>query len=60
MNFSFKEIIDLAVAIEQAGYEFYRSCSEKFDDGHIAELFRFLANEEEQHKKSFESLRGKS
>ena len=38
MGYSIKEIIDIAIGIEEAGHEFYRKCSEKFNDDKMKEL----------------------
>lgn len=56
MKYSTKEIIDIAVGIEEAGYEFYSRCAESFTDDNISGIFRFLASEELEHKKKFEAM----
>jgi rubrerythrin len=56
MAFSTKELIDIAVGIEDSGYYFYTKCREKFDDKVLKELFYFLAEEEMRHKEFFEKL----
>jgi rubrerythrin len=56
MSYNPKEIIDIAVGIEVAGYEFYTHCADKFKDAAISDVFDFLAREELEHKKLFQSL----
>lgn len=57
MKFSIKEIRDMAIELEITGSEFYTQCAEKYkSDTKINELFTFLAKEEEEHKKIFESM----
>ena len=56
MAFSTKEIIDIAIGIEDSGYYFYTSCREKFNDEILKETFSFLAEEEMRHKEFFEKL----
>ncbi len=58
MPYSIKEIIDIAVGIEVAGYDFYTRCADKFRDPAISDVFNFLAREEQEHKKLFQSLGG--
>ncbi len=58
MKFSTKEIIDMAVKIEDTGYVFYTECAKKFGkdlDG-SKENFLFLADEELKHKNYFLEL----
>ena len=57
MTYSIKEIIDIALGLEEAGYEFYTQCGLKFKEAHIQEVFLFLAREELEHKKTFESIK---
>ena len=58
MKFSAKEIVDIAVGIEESGYYFYTRCREKFDNREFKELFGFLAEEELRHKEIFEKMLG--
>jgi rubrerythrin len=58
MKFSRKELIDIAIQIEDSGYHFYSSCRSKFDDRGFKELFGFLAEEEIRHKELFEKMLG--
>ncbi len=56
MSYTIKEIIDIAIGMENAGYTFYTKISEKFEDQKIKDLFSFLAKQELDHKKKFENL----
>jgi rubrerythrin len=60
MEYTIKEIIDIAVGMEDAGMEFYKTVAEKFDDQHIKDIFIYLANQEIEHKKTFQELSSKS
>jgi len=53
MEYSIKEIIDIAVGLEVSGYEFYIKCSEKFKEPELSSLFTILAGEELIHKETF-------
>ncbi len=54
--YSLKEILDLAVQMEQAGIEFYTECGARFSGEIYQEIFHFLADQEKNHKKKFEEL----
>ena len=54
--FSGSEIIEVAVQIERNGYSFYKTLADSLNDKDIKELFTHLADEEEKHIKSFQSL----
>jgi rubrerythrin len=54
--FKASEIVEFAVEIEKNGEKFYRSSAEKFSDDKIKILFSTLADEEVEHKKTFEKL----
>jgi rubrerythrin len=58
MSYTIKEIIDIAVGIEETGFEFYTECRKKFTDAHVADVFEFLAREELVHKELFQTLYG--
>ena len=58
MRFSSKEIIDIAIGIEESGYQFYTECRKKFNDSSLKELFAFLAEEEMRHRELFEKMLG--
>ena len=55
--YSINEILDIAVELEEAGYDFYTRCIDKFDDPVFKDLFRFLADEEANHKEYFLSMK---
>ena len=55
--FDASEIIQMAVDVEENGVVFYRLAQEKIEDPEVKEIFRFLAQEEEAHIKTFESLK---
>lgn len=57
MAHTIKEIIDIAVGIEETGYEFYTSCAGQLKDPATSDAFEFLAKEELVHKDLFLSLR---
>ncbi len=57
MTYSVAEIIDIAIAIEDTGYEFYCACAGKFKNELIKKTFHYLAAEELNHKKTFESIK---
>lgn len=59
MDYTIKEIIDIAVGMEDAGFEFYKSVANKFDDEHIKDIFLYLADQEIEHKKKFQTLSSK-
>lgn len=56
MSFSTKEIVDIAVGVEETGYEFYRAAMKKFKETAVSEVFDFLAREEIVHKELFQSM----
>ena len=58
MKFSSKEIVDMAVKIEDTGYSFYTECAIKFgkDSDGTKDNFLFLAEEELKHKQYFLGL----
>ncbi len=58
MPYTIKEIIDIAIGIEQSGYEFYSGCVGKFKDPSVRDTFEFLAREELEHQRLFESFHG--
>jgi rubrerythrin len=53
-----KEILEIAVYIEERGYEFYIGAIKKFHDPRITRLFQYLADEEFKHEKVFKKLMG--
>ena len=54
--FSLRDIVDIAVQIEQNGERIYRSAAKKIEDPLLRSLLHWLADEEAQHAKWFESL----
>ena len=57
--FSLKDIIDIAVQIEQNGERVYRHAAEKIEDPSLRSLLQRLADDEIQHAKWFEALTDK-
>ena len=47
--FSLKDIIDIAVQIEQNGERVYRNAAGKIEDPSLRSLLQWLADEETQH-----------
>ena len=54
--FSLKDIIDIAVQIEQNGERVYRNAAQKIENPSLRSLLQGLAEEEAQHAKWFEAL----
>ena len=54
--FSLKDIVDIAVQIEQNGERVYRNAAKKIKDPLLRSLLQGLADEEAQHAKWFEAL----
>ena len=54
--FSLKDIVDIAVQIEQNGERVYRNAAKKIKDPPLRSLLKGLADEEAQHAKWFEAL----
>jgi rubrerythrin len=50
------EAVEFAIYIEQNGCKFYLESMKKFNDKKLTELFRFLADEELKHEKTFKGL----
>jgi len=57
--FNSSEVYQFAIKIEENGEKFYRQMTEKLDDPKVKELFTFLANEEVNHKRTFEKMLSK-
>jgi|GEM_PF-373352 len=58
MSYSIKEIIDIAVGIEDDGYNYYKDCADAFKDNEeVNHIFTFLAEEELKHKKIFTDMK---
>ena len=54
--FSLKDIIDIAIQLEQNGEKIYRRAAEKIQNSSLSTLLEWLADEEAQHAKWFEAL----
>ena len=57
--FSLKDIIDIAVQIEQNGEKTYRHAAEKIQNPSLSALLQWLADEEVKHKEWFTALKDK-
>lgn len=55
--FSIKDIIDIAVRIEENGEQFFRDAAREFSEPDLASLFHWLADEEAQHARWFKELK---
>ena len=55
--FSLKDIIDIAVQIEQNGERVYRRAAGKIEDPSLCSLLQWLADEEVKHMEWFEALK---
>jgi len=53
------EIFQFAIRIEENGELFYKTISQKIDSQEVKELFGVLANEETEHRKTYESMLSK-
>ncbi len=60
MSYSIKEIVDIAIGIEEAGIAFYRGCAEKFANSDFADIFTFLEGQEKEHKEKFAAIHGQN
>ena len=54
--FKVTEILKVAIQIEKNGLAFYNQIKERAKNFTVAELFGFLAKEEEKHRKTFEHI----
>jgi rubrerythrin len=54
--YSAPEVIEMAIKTEETGQIFYTNTAKKTKSKPLAELFKFLAGEEEKHKKTFSGL----
>jgi rubrerythrin len=55
--FSLKDIIDIAVKIEQNGEKIYRLAAEKIQNSSLSSLLKWLADEEVKHVEWFSALK---
>jgi len=53
---SASEVIQFAVRIEENGFDFYRTFTDKLTSKKEKEIFQFLADEEAKHLKTFETM----
>ncbi len=54
--FSIREVIEMAVSTERSGQAFYQTASKLAKENNLKELFRYLAESEEKHLKTFQGL----
>jgi len=54
--YSTKELIDIAMGIEETGYYFYSTLKSKFKDESFQQMFQFLADEELRDKDIFSNM----
>ncbi|ACM22772.1 MULTISPECIES: ferritin-like domain-containing protein [Thermotoga] len=54
--FSAKELLSIAVRVEKDGEEFYRKLAERFEKPDIKEFFSYMARQEAEHARTFESI----
>jgi rubrerythrin len=57
-HFSGKEVVEMAMRIEENGLEFYTRTANSSKSERLRELFLFLAEEEKKHIKLFEEIGG--
>lgn len=57
VHFTGKEIIDMAVRIEENGLKFYTDAGKASENDAVRELFKVLADEEGQHIKAFLTIK---
>ncbi|MBW1865687.1 MAG: ferritin family protein [Deltaproteobacteria bacterium] len=57
--FSIKDIVDIAIQIEQNGERIYRDAANKIKDLSLSSLLQWLADEEGKHLKWFTALKDK-
>ena len=58
--FKAAEILKTAIRIEENGIIFYREMVKKFKEKGLQDIFSFLAEEDERHRKIFEEMLSKS
>lgn len=54
--YSTKELIDIAIGIEETGFYFYSTFKNNFKDESFKQIFQFLADEELRHKGVFSDM----
>lgn len=50
------EVFQFAIRIEENGEKFFRKMAQTYEDKKVKELFTFLADEEVEHRKTFEKM----
>ncbi|WP_018247751.1 ferritin-like domain-containing protein [Orenia marismortui] len=55
-NFDARELIDVAVKLEEEGYGFYKNLANLVSLKDVQKLFDFLASEEKVHKSKFKEM----
>ncbi len=58
-TFDVREMLKLALKIEENGYKFYTYMAKKMESKEMKNLFTFLADEEVKHKRIFEVMSAK-
>ncbi len=56
LNFSGKEVLEMAIRIEENGQQFYRDALENTENERLRKTLNYLVQEEEKHKRYFRSL----
>ena len=56
LNFSGKELLEMAIRIEENGQKFYREALKNTEDDALRKTLNYLVQEEEKHKRYFRSL----
>ncbi len=56
LNFSGREVLEMAIRIEENGQQFYRTALEDTEDEGLRKTLNYLVQEEEKHKRYFRSL----
>ncbi|MCP4217846.1 MAG: ferritin family protein [bacterium] len=51
------EVVGFAVHIEQNGYAFYTEAAKKFNNKDLMDFFHYLAQEEQNHERTFKKLK---
>ncbi|UCG93805.1 MAG: rubrerythrin, partial [Candidatus Aerophobus sp.] len=54
--FSLQEVVEMAISTEKSGQAFYQNASKLAREKSLEEFFRYLADEEEKHLKTFQGF----
>ena len=54
--FSVREVVEMAISTERSGEAFYQTASKLARENSLEELFRYLAEEEGEHLKTFQGF----